>query len=453
MSDPKSLSVGVSQEQQAEMEMVSRILPNQPRHEVTYPNVLKESTRSSRSNSGQPQERRFDMESAGTYFNVLSADKSKALSIPSELIEPTVGSKNYLSRNRSTKIPSFALYLCKSYSNSRSCTHGNQCDFIHSRHNFVESRSENLKVSEVTVHWSLPVSSVSEAMYERHEPGFLFTINQGHNRNVMQFPNSTPNTIQVPSEHVYKTKGSEEAQQSDVVKVLRFCKHYEREKCGRGVMCNFIHRVHFVSRSPQMPMHSQHMRHSYRPNYVGGFNNNNNNNNNNGNLGAHPYQSRGNFRSHHGGNGNNYVMNGLHVHSQHGGSIPFGNCGPMQGRDGLVVPPPSQYHHQQAHHQTHHQQQQHQHHHHHLHHQQTRVLNSSHSYSYGPVYTSRPASYTNNPQSELSGIPLSNSSSYFTQRQHQDPQPVPPVEVSRQTNNQRSSASDYLISPVLVTYM
>ncbi|RHW68511.1 Zinc finger protein [Trypanosoma brucei equiperdum] len=509
MSEAKD-SLGSPQEQQAGLDILSPVLPNTDRPESCFTKVLPGSGSNSRCSSSKPQKEpleaptelvapdkgtdgdNIDANESGQHdrrFHVLSADKNKALCIPSEFIETTSGSKNYLSRNRGTKEPSYALYLCKSFSTNASCAHGDRCDFIHSRHTFAEPRDGDLPVTVNLVHWSTPVALLEEAPYERHEPGSVFYINAGHS-----LRGGAANPVQVPSEQVYRTKGSEEAQHSDSTKYLRFCKHYERERCGRGSLCNFIHRVHLNTRSPQMPSQGHSMRsqrQQYNSAYRGGYGGGGGQGHlhpqqlqqmhrshphphgglsgHSQHMGGHPYQSRGGYRQQHQqagsphGGSSGYMTNNLPLHQQHAaGPVSFGSCGPMQqGRGPLVVPPgPSYKHHHNSFQQQQQQQQTHHHHHHHHHHpphlqqQQSRVLNASQGYSFEPVYTSRPTSYTNNSPAEMPAMPLSPSSPYFTQRQqHPEASQLPGPEVSRQPVNQRSSASDYVISPLLLTYV
>nr|CCC96134.1 unnamed protein product [Trypanosoma congolense IL3000] len=240
-------------------------------------------------------------------------------------------------------------------------------------------------------------------------------------------------------------------------------------------MCNFISRVNFNTRLAHMSLqgHSirQH-RHQYNAMYRGGYGgayhhhhtqqlhqmpqphvHGSGSSAHGHHMGGQPYQSHGTYRQQRQQlalpqGGGDYMFNSLPVHQQHAaGPIPFGGCGPMPSRGGVVVPPgpPLKHHHGSAHH------------HHHHHHQQTmpppRVLSPSQGHSFDPVFTSRPTSYTNNPPPEMSVMPLSGSSSYFTQQQNPEPAQLATSDVPRQTVGQRASASDYVVSSLLVTYM
>ncbi|RNF12100.1 hypothetical protein TraAM80_00521 [Trypanosoma rangeli] len=195
----------------------------------------------------------------GDNFNVLSADKAETLSIPANLIEPTTGSQNYLAKNQSNAAPTFSFYLCKMYTSGSTCARGSHCDFIHSRHVLADVSHCSGRVKSIQVHWSTPIDSMAEAVYERHEPGFVFHINQSNFfGNTSQTSSNPPDRRRLASEHVYKTKGSESAMLHGSGMMLRLCKHYEREKCARGRMCRFVHRVHLstpapATLSPSMP--------------------------------------------------------------------------------------------------------------------------------------------------------------------------------------------------------
>ncbi|ESL06761.1 hypothetical protein TRSC58_05561 [Trypanosoma rangeli SC58] len=187
----------------------------------------------------------------GDNFNVLSADKAETLSIPPNLIEPTTGSQNYLAKNQSNAAPTFSFYLCKMYTSGSTCAHGSHCDFIHSRHVLADALHCSGRVKSIQVHWSTPIDSMADAVYERHEPGFVFHINQSdYSGNSSQASSNLPDRRRLASEHVYKTKGSEKAMLHDSSMMLRLCKHYEREKCARGRMCRFVHRVHLSTPAP-----------------------------------------------------------------------------------------------------------------------------------------------------------------------------------------------------------
>nr|CCC96135.1 unnamed protein product [Trypanosoma congolense IL3000] len=196
MSTPTGAFGTAPEPAKPEIDVLSAVLPASAEPEPSFGKVLSDSGSSSGGNNAklrgntldsppEPEPKRdggrgnSSEENCDGFFNVLSADKSKALSIPAELIEPTIGSKNYVSRNRSTKVPSYALYLCKSFSTSGNCAHGSRCDFIHSRHDLVETCGSNSRVSVIQVHWSTPVCSLEDALYEGHEPGFIFHINPG----------------------------------------------------------------------------------------------------------------------------------------------------------------------------------------------------------------------------------------------------------------------------------
>ncbi|ORC87450.1 uncharacterized protein TM35_000222490 [Trypanosoma theileri] len=396
-------------------------------------NSVLQHTSSSIINSSSNSSSRRMGESAGsglldTHFNVLSADKSETLSIPPELIEPTAGSRNYVAKNHNTSAPTFSFYLCKMYTSNSTCTHGALCDFIHSRHMLTEAPLDERRVKVIRVHWSTPVPSLQEALYERHEPGFVFHINNSNsnnNSNHNNNNNSNNSTVNIPrrlaSEHVYKTKGSEDAQRSGSMKLLRLCKHYEREKCARGRMCNFIHRVHLTP--SQSSLHTAAARNAHR-----------------GHTAGVPHTMTGTFTQ----------------SQQRPAVISFPN--PNGNR--LIIPPPSfqlpqqqQQQQPQSHHQQQSQQQQQQ--------QSSPMFAQPRGYSFGPIYTSQQTSYVNNPSaagsstSSLPSLPMQSRTTYYPshqQRQH-DPQQHVISDVQRQSMLSISTPPDCFLSPLLFTFM
>ncbi|KEG12452.1 hypothetical protein DQ04_01701030 [Trypanosoma grayi] len=415
-------------------------------HDSSVSTVLQEgkSSSSSINNNGRPESR----SASGlpdNYFNVLSADKSETLSIPPDLIEPTAGSANYLVKNQNNSAPTFAFYLCKMYTSGSTCAHGALCDFIHSRHVLADPPGLNTRVKVIRVHWSFPVSSLAEAPYERHEPGAVFYINQGSSGDkTLYTSHNTPNPRRLPSEYVYKTKGSEEALLNGSAKLLRLCKHYEREKCARGSACNFIHRVRLMSmpRAPAPPPLQPQL-----TNQATGFNIINSCQGPGGVQ--RPYST-----------GIPCMTGELTAPTQSAGVMTFGACGTQPTNRGFIITPPLQQQQQP-------QQQQ------RLHQQPQQLFAQTRGFSFTPVYTSQQTSYTASPQDSISAVPFQGPASFYTQHHHhhqhhqpqlqqqqqqqqsrlQDVSQNPTPELAHQSIISIPSTPDSLLSQLLFTFM
>jgi hypothetical protein len=192
-------------------------------------------------------------------FNVLSEDKKTMLSIPRDVIEPTVGSSKYALQG-SSACYTFRFQLCRGYQQGR-CVHRHQCAFIHSRH-----ISNPLLAGHVTytqVHRNVPVVSLAQALYPRHPEGMLLQV-----YDAVQSKN-----VQVESSHMYVTHGSLAGYRAALMDHaggegsvtgslsgilnpdtgllsssvrLQFCLHFDKSLCARGETCNFVHRVDVV---------------------------------------------------------------------------------------------------------------------------------------------------------------------------------------------------------------
>ncbi|RNF27554.1 uncharacterized protein Tco025E_00204 [Trypanosoma conorhini] len=396
---------------------------------------------------GGPQRSRNTSGLPGDYFNVLSADKAETLSIPPDLIEPTAGSRSYLAKNQSSGAPTFSFYLCKLYTSGSTCAHGSFCDFIHSRHVLSDASHRSGRVKAFQVHWSTPIPSLAEAVYERHEPGFVFHINQNNfsGSSSQASSNNAPDRRRLASEYVYKTKGSEEAMLHGSSRLLRLCKHYEREKCARGRLCRFVHRVHLSSSapaplSPPMPLTAPTITAPLSYNQAAELSTTIN-------LSQSPANTRPRFSQ----GVDRLTTNVLQAHPRREGGISFDARGVPRASGGVFLAPstmltahpssPAQQtrlHPQQA------QKQQ----------PQPPILPHPTGYHFTPVYTSQQSPYMRTSATQLSATPLQFSTSYCDHsQQHGTQQQNMTPELQQPSVLPLSPAPDYLLSQVLFTLM
>ncbi|CUG88264.1 Hypothetical protein, putative [Bodo saltans] len=189
-------------------------------------------------------------------FNVLSEDKKTMLSIPREVIEPTIGSGKYVQQG-SSACYTFRFQLCRGYQQGR-CVHRHQCAFIHSRH--INNRLLAGLVTYTQVHRNAPVASLTQALYPRHPEGMLLQV----------YDAAQAKNVQVESSHIYVTHGSLAGYRAALMDAsgegglatslsatqlgsdnglvsssvrLQFCLHFDKSLCARGETCNFVHRV------------------------------------------------------------------------------------------------------------------------------------------------------------------------------------------------------------------
>lgn len=220
-------------------------------------------------------------------FNVLTPDKKMMLSIPSEYVIPTAGSRNYRNRNRTKLL--FSFCLCKTFASGSTCYHGSDCDFIHCDPEQLMKLSKQSTnalstaaaaaavgsggakgdpatssgevnaeaVQSFQVHWSTPVTCIEQAPYARLRPGHVVYVRGGsghpssgghHGGDRGAASDRSPQAL--PSDMVYETVGGREALRLTSSVPLRVCKHYEREKCARGALCHFIHPVAVAPKPP-----------------------------------------------------------------------------------------------------------------------------------------------------------------------------------------------------------
>ncbi|EKF33411.1 hypothetical protein MOQ_002723, partial [Trypanosoma cruzi marinkellei] len=420
---------------------------NSNRNNVTVAAVMQESKKE----GGRRPESRNTSGLPGDYFNVLSADKAETLSIPPEMIEPTAGSRRYLAKNQGKGAPTFAFYLCKMYTSNSTCAHGSFCDFIHSRHVLTSAPHRGGPVKAIQVHWSTPIHSMSEALYERHEPGSVFHINQSNfTGNSSQFNGDTPARLRLASDSVYKTRGSEEALLHGATRLLRLCKHYEREKCGRGRMCHFIHRVHLKPsmQSSIPPSLSSTVTNATTMTAPVSYN-----------------QAADlnviNLRPSHAGTQTRFLpsancsTNTMHGYARQANGLSFDNRGVPHATGGVIMSPPSllpsqassptqppHLHLQQAPKQQ--QQQQ----------QQPQIMTQQAGYQFSPMYTSQQTPYMSNTTAQISATPFQSSNSFYEQIHHRGTQHQNSASESQQQSVLPvNSMTDYLVPQVLFTLM
>ncbi|EKG03614.1 hypothetical protein TCSYLVIO_005337 [Trypanosoma cruzi] len=385
----------------------------------------------------------------GDHFNVLSADKAETLSIPPELIEPTAGSRRYLAKNQGKGAPTFAFYLCKMYTSNSTCAHGSFCDFIHSRHVLTNAPHRGGPVKAIQVHWSTPIHSMAEALYERHEPGSVFYINQSNfSGTSSQFTGDAPARLRLASDYVYKTRGSEEALLHGSTRLLRLCKHYEREKCGRGRICHFIHRVYLKPSTQSSMPPSLSSTETTATTMTAPFTYNQTADLNVINLRPSHTGTQPRFLP-----SANCSTNSMHGYTRQATGFPFDARGVPHATGGVIMSPPSMLssqapspaqpphlHLQQAQKQ---QQQQH-----------PPIMTQQAGYPFSSVYTSQQTPYMSSTTVQISATQFQSSNSFYEQLHHRGTQHQNSTSGSQQQSALPvNSVTDYLLPQVLFTLM
>eukprot|EP00760_Papus_ankaliazontas_P027162 PhM_4_TR3187/c0_g1_i1/m.58967 len=182
----------------------------------------------SKSTSFYPEHPRY---SGGFIFKVFNDERTHFIQLPSQYVLVTEGSTRYLNcGNAEQMAPRFVL--CRHILRDRLCPRGSTCNFIHG---VLRAAEGDPAYRRVEVHKN-DAMETGMTRYETLPPGMNMVI---------AYPGEDRN-IPIPSQHIYKTRGSElyyrVLPNGLPPKIPQRCTHYHFKKmCHRGAECNFIH--------------------------------------------------------------------------------------------------------------------------------------------------------------------------------------------------------------------
>jgi hypothetical protein len=182
----------------------------------------------SNSTSFYPEHPRY---AGGFIFKVFNDERTHFIQLPSQYVLVTEGSARYLNcGNAEQMAPRFVL--CRHILRDRLCPRGSTCNFIHG---VLRAAEGDPSYRRVEVHKN-DAMETGITKYEVLSPGINMMI---------AYPGED-RSIPVPSQNIYKTRGSElyfrVLPTGLPPKIPQRCTHYHFKKmCHRGAECNFIH--------------------------------------------------------------------------------------------------------------------------------------------------------------------------------------------------------------------